>query len=239
MLSLDKSRIPASKEDAARKIDYTVLRPTDTIEQMLMHARNADKLGFRSIVVPPFIVASVKEIVKIPVSTVISFPLGYNSLDVKIEEVRQAHGLGADEVDVVLNISAMKSRSWDYVEKEVKAIAELARSLGLTSKFIIETSYLSREEIEKASRIIAGSGGDYIKTNTGFGSRGVSLEDVIIIRKAVGSGVGIKAAGGIRTALQAILLWGIGADILGTSSALEIYNEYEETLKYIRGSLIE
>lgn len=228
-----------SKEDAARKIDYTVLRPTDTIEQILMHARNADRLGFRSIVVPPFAIASVKEIVKVPVSTVISFPLGYNSLDVKLEEVRQAHQLGADEVDVVLNISAIKSRNWEYIEKEIKELAKQAKDLGLTSKFIIETSYLSREEIEKVSLIIANSGADYIKTNTGFGSRGVSLEDVIIIRKTVGSSIGIKAAGGIRTALQAILLWKFGADILGTSSALDIYNEYEETLKYIRGTLIE
>lgn len=238
-LSLDRSRIPMSKEDAARRIDYTVIKPTDTLDGILMHARNADKLGFRSVVVPPYVVASVKEIIKIPVTTVISFPFGYGTVGQKIEEIKQAHRLGADEVDIVLNISLIKSRNWSYVEGEVKELAKVAKDLGMTTKFIIETSYLNKEEIELVSKIIAENGGDYVKTNTGFGARGVSVEDVIIIRRTVGSGVGVKASGGIRTAIQAFLLWGFGADILGTSSALEIYNEYESTLNYLRGSLFE
>jgi len=238
-LSPDLSRVPRSKEDSARKIDYTVLRPTDTVEQVMTHARNADRLGFRCIVVPPFMVAPVREIVRLPVATVVAFPHGYSTLAQKASEVRSAHEDGAQEVDIVANVAAIKSREWEYVEKEVKTLASLARDLGLTSKFIIETSYLTREEIERASRIVAESGGDYVKTNTGFGSRGVTVEDVITIRRAIGSRAGIKAAGGIRTALQAMLLWAYGADILGTSSALEIYNEYESALKLIRGAPIE
>lgn len=228
-----------SREDAARRIDYTVLKPVDTIEQIFMHARNADKLGFRSIVVPPYVVSSIKEIVSIPITTVVSFPMGYNSLDQKIEEIKKAYEIGVQEVDIVINISALKSGNFEYIDKEIKTLAALTRDLGLTSKFIIETSFLNKDEIEKVSRIVVNSGGDYVKTNTGFGSRGVTIDDVIIIRRTIGSRAGLKAAGGIRTALQAILLWGFGADILGTSSAVDIYNEYEISLKYLRGNIIE
>lgn len=232
--SLDLNRLPRSKEDLARKIDYTILKPTDTIDQILNGARNADRLGFRSIVVPPFAVPSVREIVRIPVTTVVSFPLGHHGISQKVDEVKRAYEMGAQEVDIVMNLAALKSGDWRTIDNEARTLTAVCKDLGLTSKFIIETAYLTRGEIERASFIIADAGGDYVKTNTGFGPRGVSVEDVIVIRRVIGHRAGIKASGGIRTALQAVLLLGFGADILGTSSPIEIYNEYEGVLNELR-----
>lgn len=228
---LEKERVPRNKNEAAKRIDYTVLKPTATLAEIIKEADEADKLGFRSVVVPPYAVKFVRERVRIPITTVVAFPMGFSNIKVKLEEVKKAAEDGAKEVDVVINISAVKGGLWNYVEEEIKTLAKVARELGLTSKFIIETCYLTQEEITKASRIVADVGGDYVKTSTGFGPRGVTIDDVVTIKKAVGNRVGIKASGGIRTAIQAIVLWAFGADILGTSSAREVYEEYEQALR--------
>lgn len=228
---LRKERIPRSRDEAARRIDYTVLRPTATIAEIVRGAEEAGRLGFRCVVVPPHAVKAVGERVRIPVATVVAFPMGFSSLKVKLEEVRRAAEDGAKEVDVVLNISAIREGAWGYVREEVSGVVAIARELGLVTKFIVETGYLTREEVVKASRMVADAGGDYVKTCTGFGPRGVTVDDVVTIRGAVGDRVGIKASGGIRTAVQAVILWAFGADILGTSSAKEIYEEYEQALK--------
>ena len=218
-------------ENLAQRIDHTNLKPNATKEDIKNTIREGLKYSFRGVCIPPTYVDLGRKILKdseVKLVTVIGFPLGYTPTDVKVMEAVTAEQLGADEIDVVMNISAFKSREYTLVREDLKRIIE---SVGIPVKVIIETSYLEPNEIQKACEIVKSVGAFCVKTNTGFGKRGVTIDDVRIIRRAVGPNFPIKASGGIRTAAQALEIIRAGADIIGTSSGVAIIEEYKKMTK--------
>lgn len=214
--------------DLAKKIDHTNLKPYASEDSIINTVLEAKKYGFRGVCIPLIYVSKAREILKntdIKVVTVIGFPLGYFPTRIKVQEALLAAKHGAHEIDVVMNISLFKSKKYFEVLKDLRAVINAA---NLPTKVIIEASYLTQSEIEKASQIVADSGAFCVKTNTGFGARGVSIEDVKIIKNVVGEKLKIKASGGIRTAKQALDLIRAGADILGTSSGVKIIEEFKK-----------
>ncbi len=215
------------------RIDQTLLKYDVGIAKYTEFVERSEKYNFRALVVPTTVVNHVASISKLPVASVIGFPYGYFPLEVKLKEIEYSAKAGAKEVDVVVDIINVKSGVWDKVRNEISSLVRRSHELGLKIKVIIETSVLNDEEIIKISKIIADEGGDYVKTNTGFGSRGVMVKDVILIRGVVRGRAGIKAAGGIRSAIDAAILLHYGADIIGASRGIEIAEEAKRLLKSI------
>jgi len=209
-------------------IDQTFLKPSADERSLINFIEESDPLNFRSLVVPQSYVKLASEIAKTPIITVISFPLGYSSTESKLREIELAATNGAKEVDVVSNIMFIKSGKWSQYRDEIHLLTDIVHSLGMKIKVIIETGMLSRNEIVRASRIIEEVGADFVKTCTGFGPRGVTASDIILIRMSTKGKVGIKASGGIRTALDAVTYMLLGATCIGTSSGIAIVKEVEE-----------
>lgn len=213
-------------ENIGQYIEFTNLNPRITGKDIDLLIREAKDHGIFGICVPPFWVKRAKrEIGNDPIVlvTVAGFPFGYSMTETKMEEMRLAIRDGADEVDMVLNISAFKDgMPWPKIElaKSSKFLHEEGKIL----KVIIETASLSAPEIKKACNICADSGVDYVKTSTGFASEGATVENIKLIREILPSVVGIKASGGIKTFHQARELIQHGANRIGTSSAISIIN---------------
>jgi len=203
-------------------IDQTMLRVDASEKDYISFVELSERYRFRAIVVPPALLPVVVPITKHRVCTVAGFPHGYLSLRSKLAEIEQAADAGAKEVDVVMNTVLAKSNKWGELEKELLSLVELAHGLGLTIKIIIETSVLSPEEIRRSSQLVEKVGADYIKTNTGFGPRGVVPSDVITVSSSISGRCKIKASGGIRTALDAAVLLALGAHVIGTSHGIEL-----------------
>jgi deoxyribose-phosphate aldolase len=181
----------------------------------------AEKYKFYSVCVPPYAVKECKGFLEnsgVKITTVIGFPLGYNSTETKVFETEKAISDGADEIDAVINVSAFKSGKSDYVLKELKELRKAAGERIL--KIIIETCYLTKEEIVKVCGLVSESGADFVKTSTGFGTGGAKTEDIALIKKSVPENVKIKASGGIKTLEHALELIKAGASRIGTSSIL-------------------
>ena len=222
-----------SAPNIAATLDHTLLRPDCTEAQIIQLCQEARQYGFASACVPPYYVpVAARELTGsgVAVCTVIGFPLGYNSPRVKFREAEIALGEGATELDLVLNISALKSGQLDAVKAEVEDLADLAEVHDAILKVIIETALLTEAEIETAARLCAEAGANFVKTSTGFASRGASVADVELLRRVLPAGVRIKASGGIRTREQALAMLAAGADRLGTSNSLVIIQEDESTL---------
>ena len=208
----------------AARIEHTNLSPILTIEDIDRLVEEARQYGFFGICVPPFWVKRAqREIGKtgIVLVTVAGFPLGYNMTETKLDEIRRAIDNGADEVDVVWNVTAFKT-GIPWTKIEVAKCSKLAQDHQKILKVIIETAYLSNEEICEASKLCADAGTDFVKTSTGFAPAGATSEHVRLMRASLPSCVGIKASGGIKTYDQAVQLIGAGADRLGTSSGVKI-----------------
>lgn len=225
-----------SKEQFAKMMDYTLLKPTATRDDVLRFCEEAKQHHFATVVVFPFWVPVVARELSgsdVKASTVIGFPFGANGRAVKLYEARAAVSNGAQEIDVVINISALKSGEIGIVEREVNELTDTARALAMTEdakrtiiKFIIEAYYLTDEEKRIACTIIANASADFIKTSTGVAPGGATVEDIRVIRDTVGPNMGVKAAGGIRTPAQAMSMLDAGANRIGTSSAVEIVEAY-------------
>ena len=216
------------------KIDQTMLKFHSSFKEYEEFVEKSEKYSFRALVVPSPMVGYVASITRYPVVGVVCFPYGYCSLTSKLEDIKDCARNGAKEVDVVLNLINIKSGSIADVRREVKELVKVAHDYNLGIKIIIETSVLSESEITIISRIIMEEGADYIKTNTGYGLRGVLIKDVVLIRNAVKDKVKIKAAGGIRSAIDAALLLHFGADILGASRGIEISEEARRLVKSLK-----
>ncbi|WNB17444.1 deoxyribose-phosphate aldolase [Marivirga arenosa] len=201
-------------------IEHTNLSTTITSSDIEMLLQEAIDYNIYGICVPPFWVKKAKRDIgksDIQLVTVIGFPLGYQMSQTKEAEALQAIKDGADELDLVLNISAFKSEMmWPKIE--VAKIGKLAHEHGKLLKVIIETAYLNNEEIVEACKLCADAGADFVKTSTGFASSGAKVEDVKLMRSVLPDHVGIKASGGIKTYDQAIELIDAGAERIGTSS---------------------
>lgn len=233
-------KVSLSKRELAKRIDHTILKPNVDWSKVKQVCEEAVSYDFRGCCIPPIYLKKAKEVLstgRTRLVAVVGFPLGYSLGEIKVAEVERCIQQGADDVDMVMNISLFKSGETDAVRKEIERAAEIAHSYGAVLKVIIETSLLTPSEIVKASELVVAAGADFVKTNTGFGARGVVPSDVMLIKKATAhSGVKIKAAGGIRTALDALLYVSLGADVIGTSSGVKIINEYDSLLSTVQQS---
>lgn len=210
-------------DELASYIDYTYLKAIWGKKEREQFFLNAKKHRFAAVCLHPYFVSEAsKELVgsSVNVCTVVGFPFGLEDPMVKAFETKLAVEQGADEIDVVMNVSAFKEKHFSFVEEELLNIREEAKDLIL--KVIIETCFLDQEEIKKAAQLCINIGADFVKTSTGFGTYGAKEQDVALIRKEVGSKLGVKASGGIKTREQAVELIRAGASRLGTSFALEI-----------------
>ena len=213
--------------DVRKRIDNSLLKPNVSEKEVEEFVIRSAETGFYAVCVNPYHVKLAKEVGgdRIVVCSVAGFPLGLNVKEVKVHEAVRAVDDGAEEIDIVMNISAFKSGKYRYVEEELKAVK---RETGVVLKVIIETCYLSREEKLKAVEVCIEAGADFVKTSTGFAEGGATLEDVRLLKEAAGGRIKVKAAGGIRSLKDALAMIEAGADRLGTSRGLEIYKESQE-----------
>jgi deoxyribose-phosphate aldolase len=217
-----------NREIIARSIDHTLLRSDATQEDIENLCKEALAFGFHSVCINPFFVKSAKAPLKdsqVKVTTVIGFPLGANLTDVKVYEAMKAALSGADELDIVINIGALKSGDWKTVRKDLCDVIMATR--GLIHKAIIEACYLNEDEKKKVVMTALDVGAEFIKTSTGFGPKGAEIEDVRFIKSLVGDKAGIKAAGGIRTLKQVVDFIEAGAARIGTSTGTGIMMEIQ------------
>lgn len=210
------------------KCDHTLLLQTSTFDEIKSICDDGMKYQTASVCIPPCYVKSAKEYVKdrLAICTVIGFPNGYNTTEVKVFETEQAIKDGADEIDMVINIGALKSKNYAYVLDEIKQIKRACGDKIL--KVIIETCLLTKDEIIKMSEIVTEAKADYIKTSTGFSKSGATLEDVALMKKSVGKDVLVKAAGGISGIEDAEQFIKIGASRLGTSRVVKAVKNQNE-----------
>lgn len=202
-------------------IDFTLLKADANLKDFENLCKVALERKYFSVCVAPYMVSYCKKYLKnsdVKVITVAGFPLGYNDTKVKLKETETALSCGADEIDMVVNISAFKSGNYQYIEKEIKDIKNICNSKIL--KAIIETAYLEKEEIIKISKIVASGGADFVKTSTGYASSGAKLEDIKIIKESIPENIKIKAAGGIKTYEQVLSFVNAGVSRIGTSSII-------------------
>ena len=206
-------------------IDHTLLKADARREDIIKLAEEAKTYGFASVCVNPGFVSTAYEVLKdtpqVKVCTVIGFPLGANTSEVKAYETKDAIANGATEVDMVINISALKDGNDDYVAADIKAVVEAAKGKALT-KVIIETCLLTEEEKVRACKLAVQAGADFVKTSTGFSTGGATKEDIALMRKTVGPNVGVKASGGVRSAEDALVMIEAGASRIGTSGGVAI-----------------
>ena len=204
-------------------IDHTLLKPDASQEQIETLIEEAKKYDFASVCVNPTWVSFAAQALKatdVKVCTVIGFPLGANTPEIKAFETSDAIQNGANEVDMVINIGALKSRNFDLVERDIRAVVEAAK--GTLVKVIIETCLLTDDEKVKACQIAQKAGADFVKTSTGFSTGGATVEDVALMRKTVGPDMGVKASGGARSYEDALAFIKAGATRIGASSGVAI-----------------
>lgn len=209
----------------ASRIDHTLLKPEATREQVMQLCEEARRYGFASVCVNPAYVPLCAELLRgspVRVCTVIGFPLGATLAEAKASEARIAIERGARELDMVLNVGALKSKDYETAARDIRAVVRVAQAGGAIVKVILETALLSEEEKVAACLLAKAAGADFVKTSTGFSSGGATVEDVALMRRVVGEGMGIKAAGGIRTRADAERMVQAGATRLGTSSGVRI-----------------
>lgn len=207
-------------------IDHTNLKCFSTKKDIKKLCDEALKYDFASVCVHPYYVEYAKSIMKkshVAVGTVIGFPLGANVTATKVFEIKQALKDGADELDVVINIGALKDKNYDYIASEIETLVEASE--GHVLKVIIETSYLNNEEIIKMCEICKSKFVYFIKTSTGFGDAGATVEVVSLMKQHIGDILEIKASGGIKTYADAIALIEAGATRIGTSNGVKIMEE--------------
>ncbi len=208
-------------------MEYTNLSPVLTYQAVDRMVEEAKTFHFVGLCLPPFWVKKAKRDLgdsNIRMVTVVGFPLGYQMTETKIVEIQKALDNGADELDVVMNISAFKS-GMPWVKVELAKCAHLIHEQEALLKVIIETAYLSDAEIQRATKLCADAGADFVKTSTGYAPQGATLHHVKLIRSMLPAQVGIKAAGGIKTHQQALAMIQAGADRIGASSAVDIIRQ--------------
>ena len=211
------------KNEILKKVDHTNLSQTAKWEDIKKICDDGIKFDVASVCIPPCYVEEAKKYVsdKLKICTVIGFPNGYNTTNVKVYETLEAIEKGADEIDMVINIGYLKDKKYDYIENEIKAIKNVCGDKVL--KVIIETCLLTDEEKIKMCEIVDKSGADYIKTSTGFSTSGATFEDVKLFKENLkGSNLKIKAAGGVKSFEDAEKFISFGADRLGTSRLIKL-----------------
>ena len=221
--------------ELAKRIDHAVVKANATAADVEQGCLEAKRLGLRAICVPPCYVEMASRLLKgsgVRLCAVVGFPFGFDLPEVKAREAELVVGLGAQDVDMVMNISALRSGLHELVLRDIREVVEAAKAAGddVVVKVIIEACYLTPEEIRTASELIVRAGADYVKTSTGMGPGGATIEAVRLIRSVVGDRAGVKAAGGIRTLERALAMIEAGADLIGTSTPEAILREASSRL---------
>lgn len=218
-----------TERELARLFDHTNLKPYATEADFATLCREAQTFGFGMVAINSAQVRRCKRLLKgsdVHVGAAIGFPLGQTTIADKVFETRTAIEEGADEIDYVVNLSELKNGDWAYVEEEMRQIVAVCRSAGVISKVIFETCYLTKEEIVALAQIARRVEPDFIKTSTGFGTKGATPENVALMCQTVGERVKVKAAGGIHTWAECRAMLEAGAERIGTSSSLRILEEF-------------
>ena len=216
----------------ASVIDHTILRPGTTLAQVKAICDEAIAYEFAAVCVPPCYVDESHEWLKIPeidITTVIGFPMGFETIPAKLAETANALANGCTEIDACVNIGMMKEGNWDWIEREVRELTEIVQKKEKIIKIIIESGLLTELEIERACKICAKYNVNYVKTSTGFVEQGATVETIQLMRQLLPTEIFIKASGGIRTRKKALELLAAGADRIGTSSSIEIIQLNENT----------
>lgn len=217
-------------EDAGRLaqvIDHTLVRPDATLDDLARACDESKKYGFASLIVNGYHVVRAKAALAdtpVKVGTVVGFPFGAATTTVKIVEAMEAVKNGVDELDIVVNIGMVKSGRYDLVEIDIKNIIVLTKTM--LHKVILETGYLTDDEIRNTCAVAVRSGAEFVKTCTGYGPRGATVEDVRLMRQAVGSACRVKASGGIRDLAAVASMVEAGAERIGTSAGAAIMEEF-------------
>jgi deoxyribose-phosphate aldolase len=212
----------------ASYIDHTVLKPTTTITDIQKLCNEAKEYSFAAVCVPPLFVKKAKEFIagsEVKLATVIGFPFGYSAIEAKVAEIVLAIIDGADELDMVINISAVKNKDWEFLAYELNTVMPIIKAKDKVVKMIIESGILTDEEIITCCDIYGAAGVDFMKTSTGFAEKGATVEAVQLMRKHLPASVKIKASGGIKNYSFAQQLIDAGADRLGCSSSVQIVKE--------------
>ena len=218
------------KKDLAQMIDHTQLRAYAVKEDFVKLCNEAKDYGFKMVAINSFPVEICSELLKgtgVHVGAAIGFPLGQTTIENKVHETKQAIEQGADEIDYVINIGRLKDGDYDYIEREMKEIVAACKEKNVLSKVIFENCYLTEDEKKKMSEIALKVKPDFIKTSTGFGTGGATLEDVKLMKSIVKDEVKVKAAGGVRDLETFLAMVEAGAERIGTSSGIEIIKELE------------
>ncbi len=208
--------------DIFSRIDHTALKAFATTEDIMKLCEEGIKYSVASVCIPPSYVSWVKAHYgeRLRICTVIGFPLGYQTTQVKLFEAENAVNNGADEIDMVINLGDVKNGSFDKITAEISEVKKVCG--GKLLKVIVETCYLSKDEKIRLCRCVTDGGADFIKTSTGFGTDGARIEDILLFKEHIGEGVKIKAAGGVKTRADLEMFINAGCDRIGTSSAIGI-----------------
>ena len=220
---------PITPAELAAYFDHTQLRAYAQRKDFEKLCAEAREYGFAMVAINPAPVSLCKDLLagtSVHVGAAIGFPLGQTTLECKIFETKDAIEKGADEIDYVINVAELKNKNYDYIKKEMEEIVKICREAGKTSKVIFENCYLTDDEKRKVAEIAKEVKPDFIKTSTGFGTGGATVEDVKLMKSVVGDEVKVKAAGGIRDLKTALAMIEAGAERLGTSAGVAIVEEY-------------
>ena len=216
-------------EQLANMVDHTNLKAFADDAAFTKLCDEARKYNFKMVAINPAQTVRCKEKLKdslVHVGAAIGFPLGQTTLECKIFETKDAIKKGADEIDYVINVAELKNKNYDYIKKEMEEIVKICKEAGKTSKVIFENCYLTDDEKVKVAEIAKEVKPEFIKTSTGFGTGGATVEDVKLMKSVVGDEVKVKAAGGIRDLKTALAMIEAGAERLGTSAGVAIVEEY-------------
>lgn len=222
-------------ENIAGMIDHTLLKADATKDEIVKLVEEANEHSFASVCINPVWVKTAAELLadtpNVKVCTVIGFPLGASTPETKAFETKNAIENGATEVDMVINIGALKSKDDELVERDIRAVVEAAKGKAIV-KVIIETCLLTDEEKVRACELSVKAGADYVKTSTGFSTGGATVEDIRLMRKTVGPDIGVKASGGVRSREDALAMIEAGATRIGASSGVKIIKGEQVTGNY-------
>jgi deoxyribose-phosphate aldolase len=219
-----------TKEELAHWVDHTLLKPDAVKDEIIKVCQEAKEYKFASVCINPTWISLAQKQLRgtaVKVCSVIGFPLGATLPEIKAAEARAAIAAGADEVDMVINIGALKSSDYSLVERDIRGVVRAAGRR--TVKVILETCFLSDEEKEKACLIAKDAGAHFVKTSTGFGKSGATVKDVALMRKTVGAAMGVKASGGVRTYEDACKMVEAGATRIGASASVEIVSNSKKS----------
>lgn len=222
----------SSEKRLAAVLDHTLLKPEATQDQVETICKEAAEFGFACAMVNPYwvpLAASALKGTGVPVGVVIGFPLGASLVESKLDEAERVMKLGAHDVDMVLNVGALKSGDFDTVRKDVEGVCQRVHSMGGIVKVILETCLLSFEEKLRASEICVAAGAEFIKTSTGFSTGGATVDDIQLMRSVAGVRAGVKASGGIRTLEDTRKMLEAGATRIGASASVRIVHELSGT----------